>query len=498
MTFLRIFTTTSALALAAGPALAELTADQVWTDWKDLLESYGADVSSGGENQSGGALTVSDLVAAFSIEDGSMTMELGDLTFTEQGDGSVVVTMQDTLPVVMDVTDSDGKTGRVGFNLSQPGGKLIASGDTSNLRYDFDYPTLTMSDLTIEGDDVPEDMPMTLDFAMTALTGFVTLTDGDVRSYDSVSNVGTLSLNMDIDDPDEGTGRIVMSMTDIAQTATGTLASIEMDMSAAEMVRSGLTQNGTGTYGPSTMEFAFDGPDGALEMAAAAQGGTLDISLDENGIDYGGVTNGITMTVGGAQIPFPPLTFAMEKSEGRFKMPFIPDPERPQDFGLVMSMEGLEIDNMLWNMFDPAEQLPREPATLVVDLGGSVILTEDFTNPEYAENMDAAPPGTIETLDINAIRLKLAGAELTGDGAFAFNNDTGMPMPSGTANLMLTGGNTLLDTLVGMGLVPEDQAMGARMMLGLFARPGDGPDTLVSTIEVNEDGSVLANGQRIK
>ncbi len=40
--------------------------------------------------------------------------------------------------------------------------------------------------------------------------------------------------------------------------------------------------------------------------------------------------------------------------------------------------------------------------------------------------------------------------------------------------------------------------MGARMMMGLFAQPGDGPDTLVSTIEVKEDGSVLANGQRIK
>ena len=65
-------------------------------------------------------------------------------------------------------------------------------------------------------------------------------------------------------------------------------------------------------------------------------------------------------------------------------------------------------------------------------------------------------------------------------------------------NLALSGGNTLLDTLVGMGLLPEEQAMGARLMSGLFARPGDGPDTLVSTIEMKEDGSILANGQRIK
>ena len=46
--------------------------------------------------------------------------------------------------------------------------------------------------------------------------------------------------------------------------------------------------------------------------------------------------------------------------------------------------------------------------------------------------------------------------------------------------------------------VPEEQAAGARMMMGLFAVPGDGEDTLTSTIEVKGDGQILANGQRIK
>jgi hypothetical protein len=35
-------------------------------------------------------------------------------------------------------------------------------------------------------------------------------------------------------------------------------------------------------------------------------------------------------------------------------------------------------------------------------------------------------------------------------------------------------------------------------MLGLFAQRGEAPDTLKSTIELTEDGSVLANGQRIR
>ncbi|NNF90021.1 MAG: DUF2125 domain-containing protein [Boseongicola sp.] len=498
MTFLRICTTTSAFALVAGPAFAELTAQDVWTDWKDLLDSYGADISTGSEDQSGDTLTVTGLSTTFAVQGGSMALDLGDISFAEQGDGSVVVTLADTLPMIMDITGPDGKQGKVGFTISQPGNRMVVSGDPGKMRYDFEYPSILMSDFTIEGDDVPEDMPMVFDMAMTDMTGFATVTDGDVRSYESDATIGLFTLNMDIDDPDEGSGTIKISMSDLTQSVRGTLAEIAMDMSAAELIEAGMTQVGTGAYGPSTMQFAFDGPDGALEMAAAAEGGTLDMSFDENGINYGGVTNGITMTVGGTAIPFPPMSFAMDKSEGRVVMPMVPNPDEEQDFGLRMTLEGLKIDDMLWGMFDPAGQLPRDPATIIVDLGGSAVVTEDFTNPEYAENMNAAPPGTLETLDVNALQLTFAGAELTGDGDFAFNNEMGMPLPSGTANLMLTGGNGLLDTLVTMGLVPEDQAMGARMMLGLFARPGDGPDTLVSTIEVNEDGSILANGQRIK
>lgn len=497
MTFLRIFTTTSALALAAGPALADLSAEEVWADWQDLLGSYGAEVSTGGESYSGGTLTVTDIVAGFTIDGGAMSLDLGSITFAEQGDGSVAITMADTMPFEVDVTAEDGTKGRVGFTLNQPGARLVASGDTENLRYDFDYPTMSMTDFTLEGEDIPENIPFTFDMIGTGLTGYLTLGSGDIRNYETESRFDTFTLNMDGADPDEGSGSIVFNMSDLVQTSRGTFADVEMDMSAAELIEAGLTQISSGTYGPSTYEMAFEGPDGAFEFAAALTGGTIDVSFDENGLAYGGIANGITMTVGGSAIPFPPLSFAMQQSESRVTMPLVPGDEE-QGFAFVTTLIGLEIDNMLWSMFDPAGQLPRDPATLVVDVSGSVVLTEDFTDPDYAENANAAPPGTIESLDINSIQLKLAGAELNADGDFAFNNTTGMPVPSGTANMMLTGGNALLDTLVGMGLVPEEQAMGARMMLGLFARPGDGPDTLVSTIEVNEDGSILANGQRIK
>ena len=87
---------------------------------------------------------------------------------------------------------------------------------------------------------------------------------------------------------------------------------------------------------------------------------------------------------------------------------------------------------------------------------------------------------------------------------FTFDNDNletfdGLPAPTGEIDLTLVGGNALLDTLVAMGIVPEDQAMGARMMMGLFMRPGDGEDELVTKIEVDgATGAISANGQRLQ
>ena len=125
----------------------------------------------------------------------------------------------------------------------------------------------------------------------------------------------------------------------------------------------------------------------------------------------------------------------------------------------------------------------------------------DVFDPQIAATLDA--PAEIEALNINSIVVDAVGAKLDGSGAFTFDNtDTttygGMPKPVGAVSVALAGGNALLDKLVAMGLLPEQQAMGARMMMGLFAVPGDAPDTLKSKVEFNEAGQILANGQRIK
>ncbi|MFW5642342.1 MAG: hypothetical protein ACOCY0_06215, partial [Roseicyclus sp.] len=55
-------------------------------------------------------------------------------------------------------------------------------------------------------------------------------------------------------------------------------------------------------------------------------------------------------------------------------------------------------------------------------------------------------------------------------------------------------GNALLEVLEEAGLVSPEQAAVARGVAGVFARPGPRPDTLESTIEFLEDGTITANG----
>ena len=198
-----------------------------------------------------------------------------------------------------------------------------------------------------------------------------------------------------------------------------------------------------------------------------------------------------------------PIDLEMETYGYRFAMPMTKS-EEPQDFRLGLTFAGFTMNDFLWNLFDPGTVLPRDPATVSFDITGKGNWLFDLMDPDEAQAMAMADtPGELHEMNLSNLVVDAAGARLTGDGALTFDNtDTetfnGLPRPEGEVNLTLLGGNGLIDKLVTMGLLPEDQALGARMMMGLFAVPGEGEDVLNSKIEINDQGHVLANGQRIQ
>jgi PPE-repeat protein len=177
------------------------------------------------------------------------------------------------------------------------------------------------------------------------------------------------------------------------------------------------------------------------------------------------------------------------------------DEEQPFAFGLRLG--DFTMPDTLWGLFDPAAILPRDPATIFVDVTGKAKVLFDMMDPEAAETFEDEAPGELNALTINELLISAVGAKLSGTGDFTFDNsDTqsfdGIPAPSGSASLQLAGANALLDRLIQMGIMSDSDAMGARMMMGMLAVPGDAPDTLKSDIEINDQGHITANGQRIK
>jgi hypothetical protein len=269
------------------------------------------------------------------------------------------------------------------------------------------------------------------------------------------------------------------------------------------MLGAGFAVNGTASYQAGNMGIAFDGPDSAGTATTSSTGGEIVFAMDGSSLRFSVGQENLAINALMSDVPLP-ITFNMATSKFNVAVPLRKSVDE-QDFTFGFTMGDFTVSDMPWNMFDPAANLPRNPATLAVDLSGKAKVLFDLFDPDQAAALESsgAAPGELTALSLNSLIVDAVGARLTATGDFTFDNTDlvsfeGMPRPTGGVDLKLVGGNGLLDNLVNMGTLPDQQAMGARMMMGLFARTGTEPDTVTSKIEINDAGHILANGQRIQ
>lgn len=494
------------LALAMAPAAqADVSAQDVWNDWKAYFSGVGYDVTAQ-EAQSGDTLSVSDitLTSPESAEAGSMVMQLEGVQFVGNDDGTVNVIFPDVIPMTLQTVDAEGTTADIGLELRNEGVTTVVSGAPTDMTstYTAQSIEMLMTSLVVDGDTFEGD-DAAMRFVMNGLSGTTQSTIGGKRVYDQRMQAADVDYDITFVDP-EGAGTIDFSGEVAGLSFTGESALPLAVVSAGDMsalLSAGMTANGAFRYedGASSMAVVENGAD-AFAAETTSNGGTLNVVMSEDGLTYSGDQDDLKVAMAGQDFPVP-VEFGIENARFNLAMP-LQESEEPEDFALGFAFNDFSMSDLIWGMFDPEAKLPRDPATLVLDLTGKARLLFDFLDPS-ATAMSAGPdftPAEIDEVTINRFQIAAAGAELTGAGAFTFESETpetGLK-PLGAADLTLVGGNKLLDTLVAIGLLPEDQAMGARMMMGLLAVPGDGPDTLNSKIEINEQGHVLANGQRIQ
>ncbi|WP_187431944.1 hypothetical protein ROLI_037570 [Roseobacter fucihabitans] len=490
------------LALSMGHAAhADLTAQNVWSDWQSQFEGFGNDVSAT-ETQSGDTLILNDLTISTpgSEEAAATRLQMGQVTFTENNDGTVSIALPDLMPFQMQIIGEDGKPADIEMEIRQSGLVSTVSGVPTQMTnsYTAQSMDIVLTDLTLDGEKLSSETAR-FNLGLTDLAGSTTSTVGGKRVMDQNMQASTVTYSLAFTDP-EGGGDLQANgqMADISfegssQSPLSKVAS--GDISA--LLAAGMGGGGTFAYaaGASNMTVTENAAE-VFSSTTTSTGGTLNVEFSPEGLAYSGDQNNLKLAMTSPDFPVP-VDLDMVKSSFNLAVP-VQKSEAAEDFALGFSLNDFSVSDTLWGLFDPSAQLPRNPATIALDLTGKARVLANIFDPALEEF--EGPPAALETLDIKKLQITIAGAELTGEGAFRFDNNTpdAMPQPVGIADLSLVGGNKLIDTLVAMGLLPEDQAMGARMMMGLLAAPGAQPDTLNSRIEINAQGHVLANGQRIQ
>ena len=501
-------TATSCLALCLGApaALADLTAEEVWAEWKDYMAGFGYDLS-GLETKTSDGLSVSGMKFTVQLgeEDNVFRADMGDVRFVEQGDGTVAIEMGDRFDFGFKVNDDETVSGDI--VLEQSGHSLVASGEVGAIEMTYSAASMdvTMDGLTIDDITVGKEV-FGFELSASDVSSVRSLSGGETREFAQQMSIARLDYMFNFVDPetDNAAFQTQGSVDNMEFSGTGAFPAEFSDTENAKaMLDEGLTFEGGYTFGAGANEATFKDETGSGAINSTSTGGDVQVSFSPDGLRYKIEQTGANINMLVSQMPLP-ISVAADRVAMDLGIPTVKKTEA-QDLNMLVSFEGFSMADALWGLFDPTGKLPRDPATVTVDLSGKAKLLFDYLDPAQAELLEqtGAPPGEMESLQLNTLLVDLAGARLNGSGAFTFDNsDTttfpGMPKPVGAVDLELKGGNGLLDNLVALGLLPQDQAMGARMMMGLFARPGAGEDTLVSKIEVNDQGHVLANGQRIQ
>jgi hypothetical protein len=500
----KLLASSTALALvgSAHGAWAAVTPEEVWANWQAFATASGQELTIGGTARNGDTLEVSGVVLTYTDDlGGSFSAEIEKMNFKDNGDGTVAVTMSESYPMTLAFPATEDGPSSMALTVTQPGLVITAGGSADATRYDFDAPmvAVTLNEVKDES-GAPLDTKGTVALSQVAGSYLVT-TAGEATALDSSFSAQSLALDLSGSGSDGGgQGAVTFGLTDLKGATKGNYLGAEVMANLATALNSGFTTDSTFSFGGMSILADVTDASGPVKFSGSATGGDFTLAMDKARVNYGTGLKGASFTVSGAEIPFPEVVFGFSEFAFNVLVPASKS-EEPQDFAFLSKLVDFTVSDEVWGLFDPAGTLSRDPATVIVDTRGTGRWLQDIMDP--AVQVDGVePPGELNSLDLTQLLLRAAGAEVSATGGLTFDNTDlvtfqGMPAPSGQINVTIKGINALIDNLISMGLLPDDQAMGFRMMLGVFTRPGSAPDEVTSLIEF-KDGGLFANGQQLQ
>ena len=513
-----VLTATTALFSLAVPqfALADVNAKDVWANYVAYMKAFGAETTAT-LNTSGNVTSVTDFNANFALPMGlgAISVKASGFDLVENGYATVTVRYPDNSTISGGLNITGQGSGEFVMKMLGSGIEMKASGEPGDITYTYDisdysieFVELTLDEMARQNGDMAMFDEVKIDalFKISGNTGTFRVTEGDMLNINMSGGYSGVEYDFDFDMGD--LMNMVQSGSNGKSTFTGNMV---------------LPANGVGIFEwPQAMrdglavEFNSQTADTVtnqeIKMFGQVNGysndkmGFADVSFffDELGLRTAGIINDYSIDTLDPEFPIP-IKADIGRMDIDFAMPILGSSE-PQPFVLAFGLNDLTVDESLWGLIDPAKGLPRDPATVRLATSGKMGTTIDLLdfNALMALENSNENPFSVHELTIAEIYMNAIGAELSGEGAFTFDMNNmftfpGMPAPTGEMDFTIVGANGVIDKMVEMGLVADEEAMGARMMMGLFARPGSGEDTLTSKIEVDgATGAVSANGQRLQ
>lgn len=476
----------TAFIMSAGAAVADLTAPDLWAEWQELQQALGTTITAQSVNYAGGVLTLTNVATQAIIDEVESTGRIAQITLREQGDGSVRIELA---PVyALGITDTSfGESMVTTMELRHTGLDIVARDEDGARIYDYGAQQLTLDvgDVVVDGETMPVQVSLTVN---DLASRYVIDMGSEARPFQSQDAIGAMQIQFSMSDPTEGTFSMQSDFTNLTSAFSGTLNAADGALPLGPL---GVALKGELTHGGSSVQFAAEASDGDIQMNARTGAGTLAIDIDPTkfGIFSDTTQTEIRTLIGG--FPFP-----VEASVGRstfgIAMP-IARTDDPAPVNLTLGLRDVVLSDVIWGLFDPQGIIPRDPATIALDIEGTATVLSDLMDVTNDFKAVQGPPAQINSLRLNDLEVSLGGAQLSGTGAATFDNSSAIPAPVGRINLSLIGGFGLLDQLATLGVVPPEKVGMVRMMSGMFATP-TGPDELASEIEFLEDGSILVNG----
>ncbi|WP_309665562.1 DUF2125 domain-containing protein [Tabrizicola sp.] len=503
----------TAVLLAASPAMADVTADQVWADWQRLASAAGTPLTALAKTE-GNRLVLSRLALALGTPDDPATLRLDRLTLETRPDGTVAVVLPASFPLTLDLPPPQGPDdpSRLTFTATAPGLAISIAGLGDLAAFNITAPSLTVTldpldlpaaakadyaaDLTFAAADLSlrhrQDLTATAPIISTNFTlgtlhadTLVALPEGEGGSF--TVDLSALAGAFDLQAPPDSLTKTSPNLPDLLQ-----------GMSATDGLRASFS------HGP----FAFtarlaDPAPGPQDIALTSASGAATLRADKAGLLVD-LTSGLTsfdITIDDPEVPFTAAAFGYDDLSYGVSVNF-GTLSGPEPFTVSARLSAFSFSEALWQQIDPASVFPRDPLSFALALSGRYAVKPEALAPNWQPASTNDLPVDIVALSLDELLLSAVGAKLTGTGALTFDNSDlvtfdGMPAPTGLLNFAATGINALIDRAASAGLIPPDELTPLRFGLAFIAKPGDGPDTLTSSIEFR-DKSLYLNGQKLR